>query len=132
VCGVGSNAITAGLIIYFVLCGLRAVVRLDWLAALVGAVLLSLQEGSVRASANLYLDVPIFVAIFGIFAFMLLRMGLVAAITALFVINLTSSIPFGAEIRSWTTPTAVFLMLVVVSVPLYGYWRSQAPGDIRA
>jgi hypothetical protein len=97
-----------------------------WLAAVAASVLLALQQTDVRMSVSWWIDVPVFVAVFAAFAFLLLRMGLVPAIAAILVINLLSGAPLGGDIRAWTTGPALTLMLIVAAVPLFGFWRSQS------
>jgi hypothetical protein len=113
-----------GSVIFFLMCGIRAVVRYDWLAASLAALLLTLQEGSIRNSENLWLDLPIYVGIFGAFTFMLLRMGMVPAIVGIFVINLSSRLAVPLEPGSWYTPYMVSILLLFASISLFAFWRS--------
>jgi hypothetical protein len=119
------NAVTAGASIFFLLCGVRALVRRDWIAALIAAFVLTLQAGSLRDSTNVALDVSLFMTIHTVFAFVLLRMGLIPAIVAIFTINMFGNIPAAAEWTAWYNPTAVLLIALLLSMPLYGFWRSQ-------
>jgi serine/threonine-protein kinase len=120
------NALLTGTGMFFLICGLRAVVRYDWAAAALAAVLLSFQEGTIRTSTHLMLDLPLFLIVYGIFFFVLLRMGLVPMYTGIFVINVISAIPVSADFASWYNPAAVVLIAIVCAIAIYGFVRSQS------
>ena len=67
------RAIITGAAIFLLLTGLRALLRYDWVAAIVAATLLTLQEGGFRQSPNPYQDLPIYIVAYGVLAFALLR-----------------------------------------------------------
>ncbi|MBC7928214.1 MAG: serine/threonine protein kinase [Bryobacteraceae bacterium] len=121
-----SNAIITSLIIFFVMCGLKALLRKDWLAALVAAILLTLQESNVRDSTTLSVDLPIYVLVFATFAFMLLRMGMVPAIAGIVVINLLGRIHTGPEFLSWVNGPAAAQIIALVVLVIYAFWKSQS------
>ena len=121
------SAILAGIAIFFLLSGLRALVRREWIAAVVAAVLLTLQEGSIRHSTHLAIDLPLFIFVYAVFMFILLRMGLVPAIIAIFVINTFGNAPFGSEFSAWYNWIAVLQSILIALIALYGFWRSQSP-----
>jgi serine/threonine-protein kinase len=121
-----TNAITSGAIIFFVICGVRALVRRDVLALVISAALLALQS-DIRDSANLALDLPIILLVFGAFAWALLRGGLVPAIAGLFTVNLTGRIAVAPDFGAWYNTNAALLTALVIGIALYGFWRSQSP-----
>ncbi|MDZ4797506.1 MAG: serine/threonine-protein kinase [Bryobacteraceae bacterium] len=125
------NAIWTSLIIFFVLCGVKALLRLDWLAALAAALLMTTQEGTVRNSSNLAMDLGIYILIFGVFAFMLLRMGIVPSIAAILFINSTARIYTAPDFLHWINSVAVVQILMLASVALFAFWRSQSCPDLR-
>jgi serine/threonine protein kinase len=120
------SALLSGPASFFLLCGIRVLVRRDWLAALVGALVLSLQEGNLRHSSHMALDLPFYVALFAALAFALLRMGLVPAILATFIANLIDKVPVSSSFSAWYNPEAVFLLLTCASIAVFGFWRSQS------
>jgi hypothetical protein len=121
-----SQALSSGLVIFFLLCGLRQIIRYDWLTALVASVLLSFQEGSIRTSTNLLMDLPLYIGIYGAIAFALLRMGLVTAIATLAIVNTIARIPVVSDPSQWYTGTAVVFMMIVTGVAIYAFARSQS------
>jgi serine/threonine-protein kinase len=121
-----SQALSSGCMIFFVLCGLRQLIRYDWLTALVASVLLSFQEGGIRMSTNLWVDFPLYIGIYGAIAFALLRLGLLTAIATLAVVNTLGRIPIVSDPSQWYTGTAAVLMMIVAGVAIYAFLRSQS------
>jgi predicted Ser/Thr protein kinase len=120
------NAVLVGLAIFFLLSGLRYLVRRDWLVAGIAAILLTLQEGELRSSLHPYLDYPLYLGIYAIFGFALLRMGLVPTIIGIFVVNLMSSIPVSGDFSAWYNPVTFVELAMVAAIAIYGFWRSQS------
>jgi hypothetical protein len=119
------SALFASLIIFFLLCGVKAVLRIDWLAAIVASVMLAMQEGTVRESATLGLDMLIYVAIFSMFAFMLLRLGMVSSVAGVVFVNTATRVQLGPEFTSWINGAAVAEMLLLIVIAVFAFWRSQ-------
>ena len=125
-------AVLYGSLVFFVLSGLRALVRYDWLAALIASILFALQEDSIRHSTNLAMDAPIYLAVYMAFCYVLLRMGLVPAIVSIFVLNTSGSIPVSTEFGAWYNWEAVFIAALVIGIAAYGFWRSQTTAQVGA
>jgi len=128
---IAMRAIIAGIAIFFVMTGLRALIRLDWLTALVAAVLLTLQESGFRQTSNPWLDVPLYVGIYAVLSFALLRMGIVPTIFAIFTVNLTGNIPVSPEFLCWYNPITVAQIAMVATIAIYGFWRSQTTAKLE-
>jgi len=125
------NATQSGLVIFFALCGLRFLVRRDWAAAIVAALILGLREGLGRSSQSLALDAALIVLVYAVLAFVLLRLGLVPAMLGIFVINMSGSIPIASSFGSWMNPVAVTVLLLIAAIALYGFWRSESAASRR-
>jgi predicted Ser/Thr protein kinase len=120
------NAVLVGLAIFFLLSGLRYLMKRDWVVAAVAAILLTLQEGELRNSTHPYLNYPIYLAIYAIFGLALLRMGLVPTIIGIFVVNLMSGIPVSGDFAAWYNPVTFLELAMVAAIAIYGFWRSQS------
>lgn len=127
------RAMFSGSTVFFVLCGLRGIFRRDWVAALAAALLLPLQEDMVRSSSNLLVDVPLFVGAYFALSFVLLRMGLVAAIVAIFAVLIAEHLPASQDWSAWYNPVIGVQLAPLAAITLYGFWRSQSrPGEASA
>jgi serine/threonine-protein kinase len=121
-----GQAILSGTAIFFVVCGIRFLARRDWAAAALGSALLIFGEGTIRNSSNLAVDIPLYVTVFFALMYMLVRMGLLPSVVALFSINTIGRVSFGREFSSWQNPFAVMHLLIVASLAIFAFWRSQS------
>jgi serine/threonine-protein kinase len=124
------SAVLAGVAIFFLLIGLRALLRRDWLAAPAAGLLLALQDSDWHTSTHIWLDLSIKLAVYCGVAFVLLRMGLVPAIVGLFVVNVLGNMPLSADLSSWYNAVTVFEMGMVAAIAVYGFWRSQTQSSV--
>jgi serine/threonine-protein kinase len=120
------QGIVFGTLMFFVLCGLRALLRWDWAAALAGALLLMFNESTVQRWAHASIDLPVYLAVYFTLAWLLIRLGMVAAILTLLSVNLIDRIPAFTDFGAWYNPVAVVAILTIGSIAIYGFWRSQA------
>src|SRR5579884_213842 len=120
------GGLLSGAIIFLLLSGLRALLRRDWIAAVAAAVLMTLEEGNVRNSSNLAFDIPLYMGLFVIFAFILLRIGLIPAVVALFVLNISGLAPISGDFGAWYNWVTVVLLGLVAGIAIFGFWRSQS------
>ena len=129
---VAMRSIIAGAVIFFLLTGLRAAVRVDWLAALIAACLMTLQEGGLRHSPNFLLDLSLYIWAYAVLAFALLRQGMVPAIIAILTIDLLGNTPIGADFSCWYNSLTVIPLVTVSAIAIYGFWRSQTLVGVQA
>jgi serine/threonine-protein kinase len=122
-----AQALLSGTIIFFIVSGIRFVARRDWAAAAIASVVLVFGEGGLRNSTNLAIDLPLYFLVYFItLMFGLMRMGLLPVVIALFALNVSGRVSFGQEFSSWQNPFAVMHLLVVASVAVFAFWRSQS------
>jgi len=109
---------------------LRKLLRYEVLAALVAAILFTLQEGEVvRSSAWLVMG-SIYVVVFGILIFILLRFGLVATIATVYFANVSNAILLGADWKAWHAPASVATVLLMLGITVFAFWRSLGNRDL--
>ena len=101
------------------------------LLSLAASVLLTFVEGGVRNSTNLAVDVPMFIALYIAFSVMLIRVGLIPAIVAIFVLNTVGDVPASADFGAWFNWISVVQIALVGSIAAFAFHRSQASGPVR-
>ncbi|HYP06867.1 MAG TPA: serine/threonine-protein kinase [Bryobacteraceae bacterium] len=121
-----STALLWGAALFFLLCGVRALVRKDWIAIGVSALLMTFVEGSVRNSQNLALDVPLYVSLYVAFMFMLIRAGQLPAIVAILVLNTFGDMPISGSFNAWFNWILALQMTLIAGLAIYAFVRSQA------
>ncbi len=121
-----GGALQIGIIVFFLICGVRGLLRNDWLAVGASAVLMTLVSGSLQNSPHPFIDVPINLALWAIFSFVLLRMGLVPTMVTVFVINALGASWVGSEFSAWYNYAPVLYLSLIGALAVYAFLRSQA------
>jgi hypothetical protein len=123
-----ATSLNIGLIVFAVICFLRRLVRYDALAALATALLFTLTE--FEAVSGGWGVVALFVVVYGTLAFLLMRVGLVATLSAIFFINTFSALWLGADWKAWYAPIGIATILLMLSIALTAFWKSLGSRDL--
>jgi serine/threonine-protein kinase len=118
------SGILGVLMFFFVLVFLRVVVRNRWLAAGLFVVIFTLPQ--MFASSHRLVDAPVWVTIYAIAAFAVVRFGLVTLGTAVFVANLLLNVPYTLDGSRWYAGNTLCLVLSVAVLAAWGYYTSLA------
>jgi predicted Ser/Thr protein kinase len=118
------NSIQTTLVFFFGLFVLRAVVRREWLAGILFVVIFVTQQG--LGSNHLVLSAIALVSVYTIIALVIFRVGVVALATAIFVTNLFSAVPLTVDVSAWYFGNALFPLLSVVALAVWGFYTALA------
>ncbi|PYQ24966.1 MAG: hypothetical protein DMF81_03895 [Acidobacteria bacterium] len=114
------NAAALSMALLLMLLLLRLVMP-EWLAALVAVLVASAPE-SLDSDLPLALALPLNAAALALPTMVLLRFGLLAAITCLYVVNqLAVNFAFVPEVGGWTTGPAILLLLFLGGLAVFGF-----------
>jgi serine/threonine-protein kinase len=127
---VAADALGYGLLVFAVICFMRRLVRYDLPAAVLTALIFTITEGDVANSSNVTFTVALFIAIYAILAFVLMRIGLVATIAAIFFINCFSAIWLGGDWTAWYAPYGIAAIVIALSIALVAFWKSLGSTDL--
>ncbi len=116
-----ANALQTGLVLFFAIFGLRLVVRRDWAAALVGALLFAVLQGLRPSEPNWQLTFAVFLIIFAVLMLALVRFGLVTTMASVFFLNVASSAPIGTNLRTWHAPAGLAYLGVLLLLALWAF-----------
>jgi len=119
-----------GLLVFFSICGLRRMVRKDVPAAILAALLLVLSSGNVFTSPNWKLDAAISIGVYSVLVFVLLRLGLVATIAAVFFLDSFNLISLGADWKAWYAPAGLATFLLLLGIAIFAFWRSLGSHEL--
>ena len=103
---------------------LRVLLRRQWLAvavAVASVVLSSVAESSNPVLFSLFLTVA-----FGIFLFILLRVGLLAGVCWVLSMYASADVVLTADMSSWFAGRSLFTLLAVAALAAYGFYTSLA------
>jgi hypothetical protein len=123
------NAAAFGMAVLLMLLLLRLVMP-EWPAAVVVVVLISIPH-ALDSDLPMAVTLPINAVLLALPAVVLLRFGLLAAITCIYVVNqLGVNFPFGPAIGGWMSGPAVVLLAVLGGLAAFGF-RSATAGRRR-
>ncbi|MBZ5586023.1 MAG: protein kinase [Acidobacteriia bacterium] len=121
---ISGHAITIGLVGFFAIFGLRQLLRKDWVAAIVAAVLFTFFESGVTNSNQVLVMAAVYLSVYAILIFMLLRFGLVATISSVCFINGFNALLLGPDWKTWYAPSGVATLLLMLGLAFVAFWRS--------
>lgn len=107
---------------FFLLLGLKVVLRKDWLAAIAFVAIFALPRGF----SNTYptIEVPAQILVYGIAVLIVFRFGLIPLACAIFTVNMLGSVPVSADLSAWYTPTWILALTSVLALAGWGFYHS--------
>jgi serine/threonine-protein kinase len=117
-----GGALRTGIVVFMAVFGLRVMLRRDFLAVLAAAALFTLTENESLDEG--WILFAVYMVVYGVLIFLLLRFGLVASITTVFIVNSFNSITLGASLKTWYTPAGLASLCLVLGIAVYAFWRS--------
>jgi len=116
------GAIMATLEFFFLLMGLKVLLKKDWLATLAFVAILTV----LKTLGDPYPVVTAATAIvvYSIAALIVYRFGLVPLACAIFTVDLLVSVPFTADFSAWYLGMTMFALLSVVALTVWGFYHS--------
>lgn len=122
-----ANALQVGPMVFAVICGIRRLVRMDLLAALATALIFTFAfEGDVynHSGIDLLITIGLFLSVYTVVAYVLMRLGLVATIALIFFVNSFSGLWLGTDWTTWYAPAGVATLTLLLGIALFAFWRS--------
>ena len=117
-------SLAVSLLIFFLLLGLRALLRKQWLAAVVFVVLLLIPR-LLRSNA-LPVDLVFGVASLSIDVIILFRFGLVAYVAAMYVTNILAQLPLTLDFSSWYVGMSMFVLAALAALAAWAFRTTLA------
>jgi len=127
-----QDALVIGLLEFFAIFVLRVLLKKDWLAAIAASFLFMATQNDIINNPNWQKQAVIYLVLYAILMFALLRVGLVTTISAMFFLNALNRICLGSDWKAWWAPegfATIFLLLGMVS---YAFWRSIGVQELTA
>jgi hypothetical protein len=116
------SSIIATLQFFFLLLGLKVLLRRDWLAAAAFVAIFALPRG--LSSSHVLIDLPAWILIYAIAVLIVFRFGLVPLASAIFTVDMLANVPFSADLSAWYLPGSVLALLSVVAMAGWGVYLS--------
>jgi len=115
------SSIVAALEFFFLLLGLKVLLRKDWIAAIV---FVAIFTGLSSRGSYLAVQIPTRVLVYGIAVLIVYRFGLVPLAVAIFTVDMLFNVPFSADFSTWYMNTSIFALLSVVALAGWGFYHS--------
>jgi len=116
------QSIQTALIFFLILLGLKALLRKEWIAAIVFVALFAVPRG--LSSTYMKVELPAQILVYAIAVLIVLRFGLVPLACAIFTIDMMANVPFSADLSAWYMPTSILALLSVVVLAGWGFYHS--------
>ncbi len=120
-----NSAIWAGLLICFMLFGLKQIVKWNWLVAIIASVILTLREDRLSSSNVPMVDAGIYIGLFMLLFYCIIRYGLVSAAILLLTINALGGAALSADFNTWFAPGGIATAALIGGLAVFGFWRSM-------
>ena len=116
------SSIQTTLVFFFLLFGLKVLLRKEWIAAIVLVAIFALPRG--LSSTYMAVEIPAQILVYSIAVLIVLRFGFVPLACAVFTINLLANVPFSTDLSAWYMPASIFSLLSVVAMAGWGFYNS--------
>jgi serine/threonine-protein kinase len=107
---------------FFLLLGLKLLLRKDWLAAIAFVAVYALSQG--LSSSHTVVDLPMWIVVYAIAVLIVYRFGLIPLACAIFTVNMLVNVPFTTDLSVWYASTFALTLLSVVGLAGWGFYRS--------
>jgi serine/threonine protein kinase len=116
------SAIIGTLQFFFLLLGLKFVLRKDWIVAIVFVALFALPQAI--GSSYLAVELPAQIVVYAVAVLIVFRFGLVPLACAIFTVDMLANVPFTTDLSAWYLTTSVLALLSVVALAGWGFYHS--------
>jgi len=121
--GDACDALTVGLVVFLMVFGMRRLVRNEWLAALAAAAVFTLTQTD-AAGPDWWLVALLYLVVTTALVVVLLRVGLVATIAAVFYVDALNGMALGKDWSGWYMPASLASAALLLGIALFAFWRS--------
>jgi serine/threonine-protein kinase len=125
-----QDALSIGLLEFFAIFGLRVLLKKDWLAAIAASILFTATQSELLNDPDWQRKIIIFFTLYAILMFVLLRVGLVTTISAMFFLNALNRLCLGSDWKAWWAPYGFATMLLLAGLAGYALWRSVGDREL--
>jgi predicted Ser/Thr protein kinase len=125
-----EDALILGLLAFFAIFGLRVLLKKDWLAAIAASILFTATQNDILNDPHWQKQLAIYLTLYAIIMFVLLRVGLVTTISAMFFLNALNRVCLGSDWKAWWAPDGFATIVLLVTLSSYALWRSRGAPDL--
>ena len=118
------GSIRTSLVFFFLIVLLRALVKNRWLAAIIFVLLFAVPKS--LGSEHLWIEAPLWLIIYGIAAFAVVRFGLIVLGVAALTVDVLLNVPITLDFSNWYAARSLCVLLCFVLMAAWGFYTSLA------
>ena len=118
------GALVGVLLFFFVLVFLRVLLRNAWVSAALFVLIFAIPK--ILASEHRLIDGPVWIIIYLIAAFAIVRFGLIVLAIAAFTADVLLNVPLTLDSSDWYAPVSILMLLSFVGLALWGFFNALA------
>jgi tRNA A-37 threonylcarbamoyl transferase component Bud32 len=116
------SSIVGTLQFFFLLFGLKFVLRKDWLATIAFVAIFALPRGLVDPHPNI--ELPTLVLVYCIAVLIVMRFGLIPLAVAIFTVDMAANLPLSSDLSAWFMTNSLLALSSVVALAVWGFHYS--------
>jgi serine/threonine-protein kinase len=116
------QSIQSTLVFFFLLFGLKVLLRKEWVAAIAFVAIFAVPRG--LTSTYVAVELPAQIVVYAVAVLIVLRFGLVPLACAIFTVNLMANLPVSGDFSAWYMTTSILVLLSVVALAGWGFYHS--------
>ena len=120
------DGLVLGLLEFFAIFGLRVLLRRDWMAAIAASFLFTaVVQSDVFGDPHWVQKFVVYFVLYVILFGVLLRVGLITTISAMFFLNALNRICLGSDFKAWWAPFGFATIFLLLAMTSFAFWRSM-------
>jgi hypothetical protein len=118
------STIQTTLVFFFMIVLLRVLVRNRWVAGAIFVLLWTIPK--VLGSEHILIETPIWIIIYGVAAFAVVRYGLIVLAAAVLTVDVLLNVPLTLDFSNWYAARSFAVLLFFVLIAAWGFYTSLA------
>jgi uncharacterized membrane protein len=94
------------------------------MAVIVASLIFSLLQADLANFTHWQVELVAYIVLFSVLTFVLLRLGLIATISAVFFLNALNGTTLGTDLSAWYAPTGFATIALMLAIVLYAFRQS--------
>ncbi len=107
---------------FFLLFGLKMLLRKEWLAAIAFVAIYALPKG--LTSSHVAVELPTMILVYVVAVIIVFRFGLIPLAVAIFSINMAGELPFSSDFSAWYMTPSLLALLSILVLAAWGFYHS--------
>ena len=116
------GSIVGTLQFFFLLLGLKFLLRKDWLAAIAFVAVFAVPRGLLDSHPKI--ELPTLILVYSIAVLIVLRFGLIPLAVAIFTVDMAANLPLAGDLSAWFMTNSLLALASVLALAVWGFYHS--------